>query len=120
MIVGHKPNGYTSTFDGHGNKVEGETRQCVHCQSMWEYRPGSGTIRGFCLRCNGFLCAQQSCMRQQTEWIDAYYNLTGKRVSCIPFEDWNNRIRDRVAKMLPLEPGWTINEFGLVVPERLG
>lgn len=32
------------------------TRQCAHCGCHWIVRPGSKTIRGFCMCCNGFVC----------------------------------------------------------------
>ena len=51
MIHGQKPSAYFVTTTGDGQKVEGECRQCVHCQYTWEYRPGSGIERGYCLRC---------------------------------------------------------------------
>lgn len=63
MIKGYKPSGYFVTIDKNGNKVEGETRQCVHCQFTWEYIPGSGRERGFCLNCRGLLCGAKACMQ---------------------------------------------------------
>ncbi len=36
--------------------VESPTLQCVHCQKHWVPRPGSGNVRGFCMRCNGPVC----------------------------------------------------------------
>lgn len=62
MIVGRKPSGFTVGLDLSGNKVELETRQCVHCQFTWTYKPGSGVTRGFCLKCFGLLCARPECM----------------------------------------------------------
>jgi hypothetical protein len=50
--------------------------QCRHCQHTWIVRPGSGTRRGWCLRCGGPLCGKPACMTgctpidQQVE--DAY------------------------------------------------
>ena len=32
------------------------TAQCVHCSGHFPIQPGSGKIRGFCLRCNGPIC----------------------------------------------------------------
>lgn len=94
MIIGHKPNGYFETSTGDGTRIEGETQQCVHCQGFWEYRPGSGTVRGWCLRCNGFLCNQPSCAAQQRQLMARF---PGER-SCMPFEDWNKRLRDAYDK----------------------
>ena len=36
--------------------IEADTRQCVHCSGHWVVRPGSGTVRGFCMNCNGPFC----------------------------------------------------------------
>lgn len=36
--------------------IEQPTLSCVHCSAHWVYRPGSGNVRGFCLRCNGPVC----------------------------------------------------------------
>jgi len=36
--------------------TELETRRCCHCGQHWIYQPGSGATRGFCQRCNGFIC----------------------------------------------------------------
>lgn len=35
---------------------EQATVQCVHCGGHWVPHPRSGTTRGFCMRCNGFIC----------------------------------------------------------------
>lgn len=32
------------------------THQCAHCGGVWHAEPGSGKTRGFCMRCNGFIC----------------------------------------------------------------
>ncbi len=98
MIVGHKPNGYYVTQDRDGRKIEGESRQCVHCQYIWEYHPGSGDVRGWCSKCNGFICARPECMKQQFDMVAAYAQATGKIVSCIPFEDWDARNRERMMR----------------------
>lgn len=45
----------TTPWDG-GPEVHEDTIQCVHCHAHWVYHPGSGITRGFCTRCNGFIC----------------------------------------------------------------
>lgn len=115
MIHGHKPNGYIVTTDGAGKKIEGETRQCVHCQKMWTYRPGSGTTRGWCLDCNGFMCAEPQCLLQQKHVTAAYLDQTGKVRNCIPLEEWNERRREKVEKLFPLEPGFTLSPGGVII-----
>ena len=93
MIVGHKPSGYYETYDENGKKIEGEHRQCVHCQYTWEYKPGSGTVRGWCNSCYGFVCAREECLKQQFDLVRQYQLETGKTCSCIPFEKWNDHLR---------------------------
>jgi hypothetical protein len=117
MIHGHKPNGYYVTATGEGHKIEGESRQCVHCQFTWEYHPGSGIRRGYCLNCDGFLCGRDQCAFEQKRLTEAYLQDTGKVRSCMPFEEWNSRVREKVEKYLPLDPNYTITESGLIVPK---
>lgn len=38
-----------------------DTVQCVHCQRHYERVPGSGKVRGFCLRCMGPTCGTARC-----------------------------------------------------------
>jgi len=45
--------GGTILIDG---RDVGVTRRCVHCGRHWLAVKGSGTVRGFCLRCNGHTC----------------------------------------------------------------
>lgn len=117
MIRGHKPNGYTVSFDSDLKKIEAETRQCIHCQYNWSYGDphqeemyiGPPTRRGFCNKCQGWLCGRDECIQQQIA-------LTGNTTDCIPFEDQVNRLRDKVHKYLPLDPDLTITPGGLIVP----
>ena len=39
--------------------LEAATLRCVHCGAHWQVRPGSGKIRGFCMRCNGPVCSEK-------------------------------------------------------------
>ncbi len=41
--------------------IERETLQCVHCGKHWVREPGSGTVRGFCMRCAGVTCGGKGC-----------------------------------------------------------
>ena len=52
---------YTDLQDGK-KLFEGDMRQCVHCQMIWTYKPGSGKLRGFCGKCNGHVCGKKACM----------------------------------------------------------
>jgi hypothetical protein len=108
VITGYRPNGYFETATKDGQKIQGETRQCCHCQATWEYRPGSGTRRGWCLKCNGFLCGQPACEARQKQVTGQF---TNKTYSCIPFEDEVNRKRDEYDK----DPRWKVLPSGIVV-----
>lgn len=41
--------------------IERETLQCVHCGCHWVPKPGSGSVRGFCMRCAGVTCGAKAC-----------------------------------------------------------
>lgn len=95
MISGDKPNGYFTKYDAKGNKIEGETRQCVHCQYIWEYVPGSGKRRAICLSCKGLTCARPECMEDQQRKI------AGTRFRCMPLTEWNKRKMESIYKQVP-------------------
>ena len=110
MIRGHKPAAYFSTGDG-TIKIEGEQRQCVHCQFLWTYSPGSGTRRGYCLKCDGFLCARPECEAQQDSMLAEFAHLNGATDRhCIPYTDYVERKRDAL-----LSHGWDVLPSGIVV-----
>lgn len=52
-----------------GPVLEAGTVQCVHCGRHWIRRPGSGIIRGWCMRCNGPICGPQceECVPQEQQ-----------------------------------------------------
>lgn len=70
MIKGNRASSYFTTFDSNGRKIEGEMRQCAHCQFSWIYQSGSGRKRGFCYHCQGLTCGRKVC-----------------QASCAPFWD---------------------------------
>lgn len=112
MIRGHKPAAYFVTGDG-VVKVEGEQRQCVHCQFMWTYKPGSGTRRGYCLKCDGFVCGRPECEAQQRAMLARFAHLTGATDRhCISFTDFVSRQYDEIAK----DPRYEVLPSGIVVP----
>lgn len=50
--------------------VQSDTAQCCHCGWTWQHTPGSGRIRGWCMRCMGFVCgpncvAGTNCITQE-------------------------------------------------------
>lgn len=98
MIRGHKPAAYFVTGDGI-IKTEGEQHQCVHCQFLWTYQPGSGTRRGYCLRCDGWLCGRPECeMMQQAMLQEMAHIGNSSDRHCIPYNDYVNRQRDNLVK----------------------
>jgi hypothetical protein len=117
MIHGHKPSADTVTYDGNGHRIEGQCRQCVHCQMTWEYRPGSGIRRGYCLKHDGFVCGTDACIAQQKDLVAQYERATGKAVSCLAFEEWNDFLMNLAARQAG-KPGqdFTISAGGIIVP----
>jgi hypothetical protein len=55
-----RPHGYISVV-GDGPTVEYDTLQCCHCGGHFIVRPGSGTRRGFCMRCKAVTCGGVNC-----------------------------------------------------------
>ena len=60
--------GYAVTTGLWGEVEEYDTFTCPHCNGVCVIRPGSGTQRGYCFRCNLPTCGREHC------------------ISCIPFE----------------------------------
>lgn len=52
-----RPHGWLIGEFGDGRVVEYETVQCVHCGMHFPLMPGSGKIRGYCMRCAGPVCS---------------------------------------------------------------
>ena len=68
IINGNRASGYIVRGVPSDQSVSGkietiETRMCVHCGAQWIYKPGSGRLRGWCLKCNGLLCGKQECIQ---------------------------------------------------------
>ncbi len=129
MIRGVKPNGYAVSCDSDGKKCEHETRQCVHCQFSWAYGEphfpeeldellGHPTRRGWCVQCGGFLCGRKQCFLQQQKLIQHMRDRFNQTRSCVPYEEWSERLFARLQKQFPLDPGLTVTESGLIVPSR--
>lgn len=61
-----RDNGLATFIDPGSDKpiLEIKTLQCVHCGGHFPHQPGSGKIRGFCMRCNGPICGPncQECV----------------------------------------------------------
>jgi hypothetical protein len=129
MIRGYKPNGYSLNFSREGKRIEAETRQCVHCQYTWGYGDehdepismlGHATRRGYCLKCGGWVCCRDVCIQKQLRLVDFYLETTGKIRSCIPYEEWVNRIREKTEKLFPLNPDLTMTQNGIIIPHSIG
>jgi hypothetical protein len=73
----NKENGLITILDPGADRplVEEKTVQCMHCGRHFTMRRGSGKVRGFCMKCNGFFCGPQCepCvpMEQQLENMEA-------------------------------------------------
>lgn len=108
MIRGDKPSGYFRTATGDGITIEGETRCCSHCGYTWEYQPGSGSRRGFCLKCRGLICARPECAAEQKRLMARFPDRT---FSCLPMTDWNERMRD----VYDQDPRFQVLPSGIVI-----
>lgn len=51
-----RPSGVVVITPEFGPAIEADTRQCCHCGGHWVHQPGSGIVRGFCLKCNAPIC----------------------------------------------------------------
>lgn len=49
------------TVVGDGPLMEADTLQCCHCGGHWMVQPGSGSRRGFCMRCKAVHCGAAGC-----------------------------------------------------------
>lgn len=98
MIHGsNRASGFALTGDG--KTVLYEMRQCVHCEYMWEYKPGSGITRGFCMSCHGLLCMRAECIAEQRQHLAwAQENGWVMTRSCLPIEEWCMRLMDAKVK----------------------
>ena len=108
MITGHKPSGYFQTHRGDGIRVEGHTHQCAHCGYTWEYQPGSGIRRGWCLRHQALLCGRAECEAQQRRMLAS---LPDKTLSCLAWTDLIEYQRDRYAQ----DPRYEVLPSGIVI-----
>jgi hypothetical protein len=117
MIKRDNPSGYFQTFDGRGVKVEGETRQCGHCQFIWEYKPGSGRRYGLCTSCNCLTCGREECRMDQLEKRAIIWHEDGKSYDCVPFEEWNYRLMNKAAHTAgKIGQDFAMNDSGLIIP----
>src|SRR5215831_3283341 len=95
MIHGHKPSAYFQKGAAGGLIVEGECRQCGHCGYTWEYTPGSGTRRGFCMSCHSLICGRPECAAEQATFKARFPQ---RSFNCLPLTEWNERVRDEYDK----------------------
>lgn len=51
-----RPSGHIFVSSHDGPNLSLDTIRCVHCGTHWVHQPGSGKVRGFCQKCNGFFC----------------------------------------------------------------
>lgn len=90
-----------SITDGDGRPQEHDYLQCCHCGLHFQVIPGSGTRRGFCMRCAKVTCGAEKCM------------------ACVPIEAFLDNVesgrpanhRDIVAPV-----GCTITPGGVIIP----
>jgi|SRR5580698_6438756 hypothetical protein len=72
---GHRVGYHIETPREGGPTIQHDLMACVHCGYVWEPKPGSGKKRGFCYRCNGFVCGHAECLKKgcvpQERWLEA-------------------------------------------------
>lgn len=117
MIKGDRASGHFVTYDGSGVKIEGETRQCGHCQFVWEYRPGSGRRFGLCQECHCMTCARPECRADQLQKLAIIQFEDGQRYDCVPYFEWNYRLMEKAGRT-PGKIGrdFIMSEAGLIIP----
>jgi len=72
--------GYSVITGVWGEVEECDTYTCPHCNGVCFIRPGSGTQRGYCFRCNLPTCGKERCMtcipfERKMEEMEARYRL---------------------------------------------
>lgn len=84
------PNGYSIASGGRSD-IEQDTQQCCHCGKHFNFVPGSGKQRGFCMQCMKVTCGSLSCMEhfpieQRFELYEAGLlpELTSQKESVLP------------------------------------
>ncbi len=64
-----RPDGFIEITDLDGKITRQETVQCNHCGCHWVHNPGSGKIRGYCSKCNGYFCGPACAKCVPTEQL---------------------------------------------------
>jgi hypothetical protein len=66
------PHGYGIISEAGEKTTEMDTLQCCHCGAHFFVRPGSGTKRGFCLKCMQVTCGRSECLEclPLGKWLD--------------------------------------------------
>jgi len=57
-----RADGYFEVTDPEKGVIKGDTLQCGHCGRHFAVRPGSGTKRGWCLKCMKVTCGGPDCV----------------------------------------------------------
>ena len=56
-----RPSGTVCITTPDGGETQHDTLQCAHCGRHWVVLPGSGRVRGFCLKCMKPTCGAPEC-----------------------------------------------------------
>lgn len=74
----------TIPHDG-GPTVTEDLVCCVHCGYIWSWSPGSGRVRGWCMKCNGLLCGRKCCRQRPCQhWMHGIENIEAGRPENTP------------------------------------
>lgn len=60
-LTRRRPDGYARVSSPDGVE-EFDSIRCCHCGTIFHFVPGSGTKRGFCMKCNEITCGAEGCM----------------------------------------------------------
>ena len=61
-VTARHAHGYGIMTGADGKVEEHDTLQCCHCAAHFIVRRGSGTKRGFCMKCMAVTCGSPQCM----------------------------------------------------------
>ncbi len=56
-----RPHGVAEVTMPYGEIATNDTCQCCHCGMHWDFKPGSGRIRGYCYGCAALTCGHPNC-----------------------------------------------------------
>ena len=59
--MSEKLTGKTAAYFYFDGREAGEAIKCCHCGTLFNRRPGSGIVRGYCMKCSESTCGSEKC-----------------------------------------------------------